>query len=66
MTCGGFCPLNGRLRFLFGFTGFGVLGDIGMNQKTVQMALMELVSTRPDAKWKKIGRDRLFWKEKTR
>jgi predicted transcriptional regulator len=37
---------------------------IGMNQKTVQMALMELVSTKPDVKWKKIGRYRLFWKEK--
>jgi uncharacterized protein with HEPN domain len=34
---------------------------IGMNQKTV---LMELVSTKPDVKWKKIGRYRLFWKEK--
>ena len=39
---------------------------IGMNQKTVQMALMELVSTKPDVKWKKIGRYRLFWKEKPR
>ena len=37
---------------------------IGMNQKTVQMALMKLVSTKPDVKWKKIGRYRLFWKEK--
>jgi hypothetical protein len=35
-----------------------------MNQKTVQMALMELGSTKPDVKWKKIGGYRLFWKER--
>ena len=37
---------------------------IGMNQRTVQMALMELVSTKPDVRWKKMGRYRLFWEEK--
>jgi hypothetical protein len=35
-----------------------------MNQKTVQMALMELVGTKLNVKWKKIGHYRLFWKEK--
>jgi len=37
---------------------------IDLNQKTVQGALLELVNTRKNIKWKKIGRYRLFWKIK--
>jgi predicted transcriptional regulator len=37
---------------------------IDLNQKTVQGALLELVNTRKNIKWKKIGRYRLFWKVK--
>jgi len=36
---------------------------VGLNQKTVQMALMELANTKEDVRWKKVGRYRLFWKE---
>lgn len=36
---------------------------LGLNQKTVQGILLELVNTRDDVKWKKIGRYRIFWKE---
>jgi len=39
---------------------------IGLNQKTVQMALMELANTKQDVRWKKVGRYRLFWKEPRR
>jgi hypothetical protein len=35
-----------------------------IHQKTVQGALLELVNTRKNVKWKKIGRYRLFWKVK--
>ena len=35
---------------------------IGLNQKTVQSTLLELVNTRKEVKWKKIGAYRLFWK----
>jgi predicted transcriptional regulator len=35
---------------------------LGLNQKTVQSILLELVNTRNDVKWKKIGRYRVFWK----
>jgi DNA-binding IclR family transcriptional regulator len=35
---------------------------LGLNQKTVQSILLELVNTRKDVKWKKIGRYRVFWK----
>jgi len=35
-----------------------------LNQKTVQGALLELVNTKKNIKWKKIGRYRLFWKVK--
>ena len=34
-----------------------------LNQKTVQIALMELANTKEDVYWKKVGRYRLFWKE---
>ena len=37
---------------------------IQLNQKTVQGALLELVNTKKNIKWKKIGRYRLFWKIK--
>ena len=46
-----------------------VIGCMGNIRKILQdrdeheMALMELVSTKPDVKWKKVGRYRLFWKE---
>lgn len=36
---------------------------LGLNQKTVQSILLELVNIKSDVKWKKIGRYRLFWKE---
>jgi predicted ArsR family transcriptional regulator len=36
---------------------------LGLNQKTVQSALLELANTRKDVKWKKIGRFRIFWRE---
>lgn len=39
---------------------------IGMNQKTVQMALMELVGTNPDVKWKKIGNTAISQVPRTR
>jgi len=32
--------------------------------QTVQMALMELVDTKEDVHWKKVGRYRLFWKNR--
>jgi len=35
-----------------------------LNQKTVQTILLELVATDDNVKMKKIGRYRLFWKEK--
>ena len=37
---------------------------ISLNQKTVQSALLELTNTKKNVKWKKVGRYRLFWKEK--
>ena len=33
-----------------------------LNQKTVQSVLLELVNTRSEVRWKKIGRYRIFWK----
>jgi len=38
---------------------------LGLNQKTVQSILLELLSTKDDVKWKKIGRYRIFWRERT-
>ena len=35
-----------------------------LHQKTVQGALLELVNTKENVRWKKIGRYRLFWKVK--
>jgi hypothetical protein len=35
---------------------------IDLNQKTVQGALLELVRTKKNIKWKKIGGYRIFWK----
>ena len=35
--------------------------SLGINQKTVQSILLELVNTRSDVEWKKVGRYRLFW-----
>jgi predicted ArsR family transcriptional regulator len=40
--------------------------DVKLNQKTVQIALMELANTENDVRWKKVGRYRLFWKEHTK
>jgi hypothetical protein len=37
---------------------------IDLNQKTVQGALLELINTKKNIRWKKIGRYRLFWKVK--
>lgn len=39
---------------------------LGLNQKTVQSILLELVNTKKDVKWKKIGRYRIFWKIKAK
>lgn len=36
--------------------------ELGLNQKTVQSILLELVNVRSDVKWKKIGRYRIFWR----
>jgi len=35
---------------------------LGLNQKTVQSILLELVNTNNKVRWKKIGRYRIFWK----
>ena len=39
-----------------------IADKINLNQKTVQGALLELVNTKNNIKWKKIGRYRIFWK----
>jgi predicted transcriptional regulator len=41
-----------------------IADKINLNQKTVQGALLELVNTKKNIKWKKVGRYRLFWKVK--
>jgi DNA-binding IclR family transcriptional regulator len=41
-----------------------IADKIDLNQKTVQGALLELVNTKKNVRWKKIGRYRLFWKVK--
>jgi len=41
-----------------------IANKIDLNQKTVQGALLELVNTKVNVRWKKIGRYRLFWKVK--
>lgn len=41
-----------------------IADKIGLNQKTVQSTLLELANTKKNVKWKKVGRYRLFWKEK--
>ena len=41
-----------------------IANKIDLNQKTVQGALLELVNTKKNVRWKKIGRYRLFWKVK--
>ena len=41
-----------------------IADKIDLNQKTVQSALLELANTKKNVKWKKVGRYRLFWKEK--
>jgi predicted ArsR family transcriptional regulator len=40
-----------------------IANALGLNQKTVQSALLELANTRKNVRWKKIGRFRIFWKE---
>ena len=40
-----------------------IAGDLHLNQKTAQIALMELANTKEDVQWKKVGRYRLFWKK---
>jgi len=35
---------------------------IKLNQKTVQMALFQIMSENDDVKMKKVGRFRIFWK----
>jgi len=37
--------------------------SLSLNQKTVQSILLELVMTKDDVKYKKIGRYRIFWKD---
>jgi len=37
---------------------------IDLNQHTVQVALLELMNTEKNIKWKKIGMYRLFWQIK--
>jgi predicted transcriptional regulator len=39
-----------------------IADKINLNQKTVQGALLELVNTKKNIRWKKIGRYRIFWK----
>lgn len=46
-------------------TPYEIAKILGLNQKTVQTILLELVNTKKDVKWKKIGRYRLFWKEES-
>jgi DNA-binding IclR family transcriptional regulator len=41
-----------------------IANKIDLNQKTVQGALLELINTKKNVRWKKIGRYRLFWKVK--
>ena len=41
-----------------------IADKIGLNQKTVQSTLLELANTKKNVKWKKVGRYRLFWKDK--
>jgi predicted ArsR family transcriptional regulator len=41
-----------------------IAGKVGLNQKTVQGALLELINTKKNIRWKKVGRYRLFWKVK--
>jgi len=41
-----------------------IANKIDLNQKTIQGALLELVNTKKNVRWKKIGRYRLFWKVK--
>ncbi len=36
--------------------------SIKLNQKTVQMALFQLINEKKDVRMKKVGRYRLFWK----
>ena len=39
-----------------------IADKINLNQKTVQGALLELVNTKKNIRWKKIVRYRIFWK----
>ena len=39
-----------------------IFNKIDLNQKTVQGALLELINTKKNIKWKKVGRYRLFGK----
>ncbi|MFZ0224481.1 MAG: hypothetical protein WB988_20360 [Candidatus Nitrosopolaris sp.] len=41
-----------------------IADKIDLHQKTVQGALLELINTRKNIRWKKIGRYRLFWRVK--
>jgi hypothetical protein len=41
-----------------------IANKIDLNQKTVQGALLELINTKKNIRWKKIGRYRLFWRVK--
>jgi predicted ArsR family transcriptional regulator len=44
-------------------TPYEIAKALGINQKTAQSILLELVLTKKDVKMKKIGRYRMFWKE---
>jgi predicted ArsR family transcriptional regulator len=44
-------------------TPYEIAKALGINQKTAQSVLLELVLNRKDVKMKKIGRYRMFWKE---
>lgn len=41
-----------------------ITDDLHSKQKTRQIALMELENSKDDVHWKKVGRYRLFWKER--
>ncbi|MFY9799393.1 MAG: hypothetical protein WAJ93_27210 [Candidatus Nitrosopolaris sp.] len=41
-----------------------IADKIDLHQKTVQGAVLELINTRRNIRWKKIGRYRLFWRVK--
>jgi predicted ArsR family transcriptional regulator len=43
-------------------TPYEIAKTLGINQKTAQSVLLEMVLTRKNVRLKKIGRYRIFWK----